>query len=184
MLFIKYVSDVIDNVFGTVYYADIEEVKSFSILDTSTNITTTYNLDGTDSRVTKNFLLELSNSVYGFDISRGLWKIRDFDLLLYDTIDFVDEFSISYVESLEVPMDKTGTLLSNSGYFFGFSPVFTLASILYENDLKSLRGRFDVTINSDSIDILFKSSNKMLKYKILDKRKFNALLAKYKVLRG
>lgn len=181
----RYVSDIIDDGFSHVYYSRIEDIFGFSITDDESKETVRYDMQGTESLITKKLMKEFSETVYGFDIVHGLWLTRPCDLQLYEIIDFYREYDgvCNCIINLKAPYDKTGTLMQNYDRFAGSNPVFTIAGVVFRHFSHDLLYFDVVEIKDDIIKISFKASNKVIEYKILDRKKFDILLTKYITLR-
>lgn len=184
----RYVCEVIDVDYKSVYFALVESTLSFKVKDDETGEVLEYaSWNFTD-------LLRLSRMVYGVDMAIGFWKIRPCDLALYEVIDHdriqVYPSGLNPGLRLKYPIDDTCTLLPSYMGYGRTDPVFTVAELIYEygrvqveSNTKTPERSGVVMIDDSTIRIAFSRDCITAEYKILDLDRFNILMAKYALVK-
>lgn len=176
----KYVSEIINNRNEYVYYSDIRDIRNIKVTDDITGEVIEYHTEE-DYGLDIHTIMTLDKTVYGFINQEGVWLTRPCDLALYSTIEFVERYKEKRVcfITIEEPIDEAHTLLPNWKRYPEIFQMFTIAHIIYiyDTDFTNL-----CIINNDIIEIYFKKSGFVYRYKIIDMKKFRILITKYRVL--
>lgn len=176
----KYVSKIVDYCFEEVFWSDFQNIEYIEITDEDTGTTEKYSCQGFDKRNFTDF-----SNIYGVELEWGIFLTRPIDLKLYECIDLVavellDNLNITF--NIESPIDKNSTLFPCSNRFSGTSPCFTLGQVVYSKLGVIRKFLSPVEVVDDKLIIRFKPARLQHVYKILDMKKFNNLITKYKTL--